>query len=309
MHAHDLPDSATDFHRSVTRFVNKLTVYNGCMSASSLNRAGLARDPFFIPFEEWVRQIASIVIGREILAALVLLCRVFNIVWEKTDAKRTETMIRPLTLYNRHRALLVAVILSNKFYSDAPVCTGYWVRFVNFWDVPTLRALELKFLKALHWRVSIEPDDFNRFLNVVFGPHSSSREALRVLDQGLPCVAPALAVKHEAQDQRICALPALSEVQSQGLPCAVPAQAVKHEAQGQGMYVLPTLAVKSEVQGQSLPRAVPALAAKSEVQDQGLRALPTLAVEHLRSQRAMVPDKSHVVALRGRDENESRNLR
>eukprot|EP00736_Rhodelphis_marinus_P005929 Rmarinus@m.17852 len=132
------------------------------LTAEKLIHYGLQNDPFQKPLRQWIRALMSITGEREIILSVALLFRALGISWEipLRDVEPSEFLIP----YNRHRVILVALILTDKYYTDDPYKISSWARRFPYWSTRTLYAMEIMFLSKLEWRVGMSPEEFNRFL-------------------------------------------------------------------------------------------------------------------------------------------------
>eukprot|EP00735_Rhodelphis_limneticus_P011103 TRINITY_DN4161_c0_g1::TRINITY_DN4161_c0_g1_i1::g.2015::m.2015 TRINITY_DN4161_c0_g1::TRINITY_DN4161_c0_g1_i1::g.2015 ORF type:complete len:222 (+),score=27.22,Cyclin/PF08613.6/6.7e-09,Cyclin_N/PF00134.18/1.6e-05 TRINITY_DN4161_c0_g1_i1:135-800(+) len=134
------------------------------MTHEELKTLRLDKDPSHIPYRDWIRHLLSVTKSPLMLLLAVVYLR--KALAPQHQDLRVPTVLRSLTIYNRHRVLLVSMILAGKYLMDNPYSMSVWSKFgQNYWGVKELGHLEIMMLRAMKWNLFVKPEDFRDFLS------------------------------------------------------------------------------------------------------------------------------------------------
>eukprot|EP00735_Rhodelphis_limneticus_P010876 TRINITY_DN3795_c0_g1::TRINITY_DN3795_c0_g1_i1::g.24070::m.24070 TRINITY_DN3795_c0_g1::TRINITY_DN3795_c0_g1_i1::g.24070 ORF type:complete len:196 (+),score=29.05,Cyclin/PF08613.6/1.6e-08,Cyclin_N/PF00134.18/1.6e-06 TRINITY_DN3795_c0_g1_i1:162-749(+) len=127
------------------------------LDQKGLERLCLHKDPFHIPLLSWTKHLIDRTSPAVVLLATVYIRRA--LCPEHTELLLPVT-IGSLTMYNRHRVILVAVIIASKFLMDVPYSMQAWSQICkDSWSANDLSIMEEKFIGRMKWNLYMSPMD------------------------------------------------------------------------------------------------------------------------------------------------------
>eukprot|EP00735_Rhodelphis_limneticus_P004746 TRINITY_DN16377_c0_g1::TRINITY_DN16377_c0_g1_i1::g.29539::m.29539 TRINITY_DN16377_c0_g1::TRINITY_DN16377_c0_g1_i1::g.29539 ORF type:complete len:196 (-),score=41.27,Cyclin/PF08613.6/5e-09,Cyclin_N/PF00134.18/6.9e-06 TRINITY_DN16377_c0_g1_i1:30-617(-) len=127
------------------------------LDKAGLERLCLQKDPFHIPFLAWTKYLIDRTSPAVLLLATVYIRRA--LCPEHTELLLPVT-ITSLTVYNRHRVLLIAVIIASKYLMDVPYSMQAWSQICqDSWTASDLCIMEEKFIARMKWSLYMSPAD------------------------------------------------------------------------------------------------------------------------------------------------------
>eukprot|EP00735_Rhodelphis_limneticus_P005520 TRINITY_DN173_c0_g1::TRINITY_DN173_c0_g1_i1::g.14321::m.14321 TRINITY_DN173_c0_g1::TRINITY_DN173_c0_g1_i1::g.14321 ORF type:complete len:212 (+),score=44.24,Cyclin_N/PF00134.18/3.6e-08,Cyclin/PF08613.6/8.4e-07 TRINITY_DN173_c0_g1_i1:104-739(+) len=155
-------DECIDF---VESYLNLHTNFHyRTMPIEELQALRLDQDPAELPFRDWISHLLH-----KIKSPLMLILAVVYLRKALAPHHRdlaVPVMLPSLTAYNRHRVLMVSLILSGKYLMDAPYAMSVWAKVgKNYWSVQDLCRMEEKMLQTMQWRLYVSSEELRRFVS------------------------------------------------------------------------------------------------------------------------------------------------
>eukprot|EP00735_Rhodelphis_limneticus_P009176 TRINITY_DN2591_c0_g1::TRINITY_DN2591_c0_g1_i1::g.19118::m.19118 TRINITY_DN2591_c0_g1::TRINITY_DN2591_c0_g1_i1::g.19118 ORF type:complete len:176 (-),score=12.48,sp/Q9SHD3/CCU21_ARATH/30.17/3e-07,Cyclin_N/PF00134.18/3.7e-08,Cyclin/PF08613.6/2.3e-08 TRINITY_DN2591_c0_g1_i1:557-1084(-) len=134
------------------------------VSDHELKALRLDNDPSYIPFRDWIKHLLTATKSPLMLLLAVVYLR--KALAPQHQDLRVPTILQSLTIYNRHRVLLVSLMLAGKYLMDHPYSMSVWAKIGrNYWEVRDLRYMEIMMLRTMNWNLFVKPKDFRDFIS------------------------------------------------------------------------------------------------------------------------------------------------
>eukprot|EP00735_Rhodelphis_limneticus_P009178 TRINITY_DN2591_c0_g1::TRINITY_DN2591_c0_g1_i3::g.19122::m.19122 TRINITY_DN2591_c0_g1::TRINITY_DN2591_c0_g1_i3::g.19122 ORF type:complete len:177 (-),score=22.49,sp/Q9SHD3/CCU21_ARATH/30.25/1e-06,Cyclin/PF08613.6/4.6e-09,Cyclin_N/PF00134.18/8.9e-09 TRINITY_DN2591_c0_g1_i3:39-569(-) len=134
------------------------------ISPEELKALHLHKDPSYLPFRDWIKHLLTATKGPLMLLLAVVYLR--RALAPQHQDLRVPTILQSLTIYNRHRVLLVSMMLAGKYLMDNSYSMSGWAKIgKNYWEVRELCCMEVMMLRTMNWNLFVKPEDFLDFIS------------------------------------------------------------------------------------------------------------------------------------------------
>eukprot|EP00735_Rhodelphis_limneticus_P008021 TRINITY_DN20768_c0_g1::TRINITY_DN20768_c0_g1_i1::g.10786::m.10786 TRINITY_DN20768_c0_g1::TRINITY_DN20768_c0_g1_i1::g.10786 ORF type:complete len:206 (+),score=6.82,Cyclin/PF08613.6/0.00015,Cyclin_N/PF00134.18/0.0002 TRINITY_DN20768_c0_g1_i1:93-710(+) len=152
----------------------------------TLGTAGLLGDPQELPLNIWLSHLLQHVTETEALSACIYILKALRFLTASVSIRGVHQRLRPhpqLAIHNRHRVILAAMILAQKYYRDYGCYSlRTWSRVVyDLWTPQELMTFEIRMLQCLNWSVFIRPEDYAIFIEEAQAYRNSKRKRVSMI--------------------------------------------------------------------------------------------------------------------------------